>query len=376
MQSVVPAREREGLIDLIKAVGCLLIVAHHLAFYGPMSDVVMRVWPDLIEWLFDHGRLAVQLFLVCAGYLTAVNLAKLDAINGPLILRLLVSRYFRLAIPLLAALSVTVLVTEWLRPDFDHSSLSAVPSWDQAWAHIFFLQHLLDMEALSAGIWYVAIDFQLYLVALLAVAMAQWAHLRWPHVTFDIWRRQVWWVLTAASLWWWNLQADLDDYGVYFLGAYGLGWLAHHVRQNRQQTRAWLALIALGGVAWWLDPRSRLVVAWAAAIVLALGPLLGFKGAQGLQTTWRRGVQWLSKVSYAVFVIHFSVSLAVNAGVTYFWPTQILPNVLGMLASMGLSLWAGGLLFKQVEHPPASFKRWLAWSGVFMSSVALAMLIN
>jgi peptidoglycan/LPS O-acetylase OafA/YrhL len=376
MQSVVPAREREGLIDLIKAVGCLLIVAHHLAFYGPMSDVVMRVWPDLIEWLFDHGRLAVQLFLVCAGYLTAVNLAKLDTINGPLLLRLLVSRYFRLAIPLLAALSVTVLVTEWVRPDFDHSSLSSVPTWDQALAHIFFLQHLLDMEALSAGIWYVAIDFQLYLVALLAVAMAKWAHLRWPHVTFDIWRRQVWWVLTAASLWWWNLQADLDDYGVYFLGAYGLGWLAHHVRQNRQQTRAWLALIALGGVAWWLDPRSRLVVAWAAAIGLALGPLLGFKGAQGLQTTWRRAVQWLSKVSYAVFVIHFSVSLAVNAGVTFFWPTQILPNALGMLASMGLSLWAGGLLFKQVEHPPATFKRWLSWSGVFMSSVALAMLIN
>lgn len=316
------------------------------------------------------------MFLVCAGFLTAVSLAKLEVVSLPLLFRLLVSRYFRLAIPLLAALSFTVLVTEWVRPDFDHSSLSAVPTWDQALAHIFFLQHLLDMEALSAGIWYVAIDFQLYLVALLTAAVAQWAHTRWPHVTLDIWRRQVWWVLTAASLWWWNLQADLEDYGVYFLGAYGLGWLAYYVRQNHQQTQAWVVLIALGVVAWWLDPRSRLVAAWGASMVLAFGPLAGFKGAMGLQSTWQRWVQRLSKVSYAVFVIHFSVSLLVSAGVTYFWPTQILPNALGMLTSLSLSLWAGALLFKHVESPKASFKRWLTWGGVYMASVALAILAH
>eukprot|EP01036_Dinobryon_divergens_P051580 gene51580-69022_t len=63
MQSVVPAREREGLIDLIKAVGCLLIVAHHLAFYGPMSDIAHPLAPTLMAWLYDYGRMAVQVFL-------------------------------------------------------------------------------------------------------------------------------------------------------------------------------------------------------------------------------------------------------------------------------------------------------------------------
>jgi len=55
------------LIDAFKAAGCLLIVLHHLAFYGPMSDVVATAWPGTVNWLYDHGRLAVQFFLVCAG---------------------------------------------------------------------------------------------------------------------------------------------------------------------------------------------------------------------------------------------------------------------------------------------------------------------
>ena len=40
------------MIDAIKAVGCLLIVLHHMAFYGPMSDVVAKAWPTVLWALF------------------------------------------------------------------------------------------------------------------------------------------------------------------------------------------------------------------------------------------------------------------------------------------------------------------------------------
>ena len=33
-------------------------------------------------------------------------------------------------------------------------------------------------------------------------------------------------MLVVASLWWWSGDDRLDDYAVYFYGAYGLGWLA------------------------------------------------------------------------------------------------------------------------------------------------------
>jgi peptidoglycan/LPS O-acetylase OafA/YrhL len=72
---------RSFLIDAIKASGCLLIVLHHMAFYGPMSDVVAVAWPAVLDWLYDQGRLAVQFFLVCAGFLTAGSLARYEALD-------------------------------------------------------------------------------------------------------------------------------------------------------------------------------------------------------------------------------------------------------------------------------------------------------
>ncbi len=57
-------------IDALKALASQLIVLHHLAFYGPMSDYAQTIAPDLISWLYDYARIAVQVFLVIGGFLT------------------------------------------------------------------------------------------------------------------------------------------------------------------------------------------------------------------------------------------------------------------------------------------------------------------
>lgn len=366
---------RACLLDLLKAVGCVLIVAHHLAFYGPMSDVVMQAWPGFMAWLYDRARLAVQMFLVCSGFLTAASLSRMPALDLRAGLSLLWRRYLRLVMPLLAALSVVVVVSEIIRPGFDHASLSALPTWSQAWAHVALLQHVLDMEALSAGVWYVAMDFQLYASALLVFALAQQLHAWRPAVPAVLWQQRLWLVLVAGSLWWWSGQESLDDYAVYFYGAYGLGWLACKRRAQGFSRGTWLVLLALVVVAFGLDPRWRLVTAVAVAALLAGAPA-AWLDAPASQSWGARLMQWLSRISYAVFVIHFSVSLAVNAFVTHFWPGQLWPNGLGMLASLGLSLWAGALVFRHVEQPRPDLRRWLTWLAVFMASVALAMKIN
>jgi peptidoglycan/LPS O-acetylase OafA/YrhL len=364
---------RAWLLDVLKASGCVLIVLHHLAFYGPMSDVVAQVFPGLMEWLFDRARLAVQMFLVCGGYLTATSLGKfktLDVQNG---LTLLWRRYLRLVMPLLVALSAVVLVSEIIRPDFNHASLSALPHAWQALAHVGLLQHVLGMEALSAGVWYVAIDFQLYGLALVILALSFKLQAVWPSVTSRVWQKRIWMSLAAASLWWWSGQDSLEDYAVFFCGAYGLGYLACQMRAEGLNAKNWAILCVLGGVALIIDPRWRLVTCWAVAVVLAAAPSAWFKPPSGLGS---RSIQWLSRISYSVFVIHFSVSLAVNAWVTQRWPEHMGLNALGMLLSLILSLLAGAVVFRYAEQAPPNFKRWLAWVAVFMASVALAIRIN
>lgn len=373
------------LIDAIKAAGCLLIVLHHMAFYGPMSDVVAGVWPAAVGWLYDHGRLAVQFFLVCAGFLTAGGLARYESLEMSEALKLALQRYLRLAIPLLAALSFTVLVSEWVRPGFEHDSLSAPPDWGQALAHIALLQHLLDMQALSAGIWYVAIDFQLYAMTLLSLMVVRVCRSAQAVPSANALRGGVWLVLTCASLWWWNLQPDLDDYGVYFFGSYGLGLLAWEARQRTglampddavQWWSVGALLVLLGGVAWWLEPRLRLMVAWGVACLLIAVPTSWLSGDAVRSSAAGQTVQWLSKVSYCVFLIHFGVSLAVNAGVTALWPEALWANLLGMLSALLLSLLGGGLLHRYVERHAPSWWRWGLWAGVFKASVVLALFIN
>jgi peptidoglycan/LPS O-acetylase OafA/YrhL len=359
------------LLDLLKAVGCVLIVLHHLAFYGPMSDVVLRAWPGVIDWLSEYGRLAVQLFLVCSGYLTAAGMAARPEMDLRRALRLAGRRYLRLAIPLMGALSAAVLVTEWVRPEFDHPSLSATPDGWQAVAHVFFLQHLADMEALSAGVWYVAIDFQLYLITLAAMwGVTLWARTR-PLWRPDALRVQVMLGLTLVSLVRWNLNHDLDLYGLYFFGAYGMGWLAHRARQSRIPPKGWAVLVVLGLLALWVDPRWRITTAWGVALLLAAAPERWL--APAAMAGWRAAVSQLSRMSYSVFLIHYAVSLAVSAVVTARWPDSIAWNAAGMGIALGLSIAVGAGLYRLTELPRQSLRQWALWAGVFMASTGLAM---
>lgn len=370
------ASGRAWLLDAFKGVGCLLIVLHHLAFYGPMADVVALAWPRWIGWLDEHGRLAVQVFLVCGGYLTASSLGRLGALNGRKCLGLAVKRYLRLAIPLLVALCLTVLVSELLRPFFSHDSLSPPPSVGQALAHVFFLQHLWGMDGLSAGVWYAAIDLQLYLSALLVLLLSQQAQALWPRLSLRTVQVAFWLVLVASSLWWWNRHAELEDLNLYFVGAYGLGWLAHAVRQVHQRFIGSVALLFLGAVAWWLQARWQVATACIAAICLACAPSGWLEGHVQTAGPIRQTVGWLSRVSYSIFVVHFCISLAVNAAFTHWWPADRVVSALGMLAALVLSVMAGAVLYELVERPAPTGRRWLAWAAVFMASAMLAIQLN
>jgi len=363
---------RSFLLDLFKAVGCVLIVLHHLAFYGPMSDVVAGQWPALIDWLVDDGRLAVQMFLVCSGYLTASAFAKRPEMDARRFVQLTWRRYLRLGLPLLAALSVAVLVTEAIRPIFDHPSLSAAPTWPQVLAHVFFVQHLLGMEALSAGVWYVAIDLQLYLLTLLVLwGVSLWE--RWhPNGRADALRVQLFLALTLFSLLRWNLDTDLDLYGLYFFGSYGLGWLAWRTRKSRITVKGLAVLLALGLLALWIDPRVRVTISWAVAMALAVAPQSWLQ-PQGVHGRWRQGISALAGVSYSVFVIHYAVNLVVNALVTRWWPQSLAINAVGMVLALALSIAAGAWLSRWTEQKSQDWRHWLFWLGVFTASSALAM---
>ncbi|MCW5221289.1 acyltransferase [Verminephrobacter aporrectodeae subsp. tuberculatae] len=352
-----PTAHRTPWIDMVKGLACAAIVWHHLASYGPMSDIAYPLAPALLTCLHDYGRMAVPVFLVLGGYLAAASLAPQGVARFDHAGRALAQRLVRLLVPYAVALLLAVLAAALVRPWMAHPSVPEPPTLAQLLANALLLQDILGEEALSAGVWYVAIDFQLFALSVLVLAGARalpgaWAQ-RYPAAVAQVLIAAG----TAASLWVFNRIAGLDVWAPYFAGAYGLGmqacWAVHAPR-----ARGWLAaIVLLAGAALALDYRSRVAVALVTALCLVLA-----MRSRRVQS-WRgiAALVRLGRMSYSVFLLHFSVSLFVSAVFSRWWPTSAALNALGMLLAFVLSLAAGRILYLRVERRAPSWPTALRW---------------
>ena len=134
------------------------------------------------------------------------------------------------------------------------------PACWQLLLHLLLLQDLAGVEALSAGVWYVAIAFQLHALLLLhgrARAMAADAASRRPVPRV---RALLPWLLAGAvalSALWFNRQPAWDVAAPYFLAAYGLGvlvaWCRSGARRRASLRRAMLLVVARRSIVDWRD---------------------------------------------------------------------------------------------------------------------------
>ena len=335
-------------IDALKAIACVLIVLHHLAFYGPMADIARPLMPGVIDFLFDYGRMAVQVFLVVSGFLFATRFTPASpALGAPL--ALLFQRYTRLVVPYSAALLLAIACSAVAGVWMEHRSISEPPDLGQLLAHVLLLHDLLDQEALSAGVWYVAIDFQLFALAVLLLWLPHRLAARFPAQAGALRLLAALLVagMTLASLFGFNRDDLWDETALYFFGAFGLGILCSWaLRLPRPQL--WLGLLTLTAVAALaVDFRERIAVATGVMLFLAVAARSGLLHTLPLPAAVSR----LAQISYSVFLVHFPLSLLVNAVVSGFFPANPVVNALGMLLALAVSITAGAEFHRRVERP-------------------------
>jgi peptidoglycan/LPS O-acetylase OafA/YrhL len=367
-----------GLINLLKAGAAQLIVLHHLAFYGPMADQARPLMPALIDWLDADGRIAVQVFLVVGGFLAAKSLSPHAHPGIPHPFKTIWRRYIRLALPFMAAMLLAIgastLAGQWM----SHDSISAPPTLAQLSAHLLLMHDVLGYEALSAGAWYVAIDFQLYALAtLLLWSAGHGAGQRLRHWLMPV-------LVTigmSISLLYFNRDAGWDVWAPYFFGSYGLGMLAWWAGDPARKPGEVALLLAMTVVpaliALNLEFRSRIAV----ALVVACGLFLfgRIRLADYRSQGWAL-VNRMAAISFSVFLVHFPVCLVVNAAFTRFVPEQPHAQAFGMLLAWMASLAAGAAFHRWVEVPlgrmlerfmqPATRRPSLARAGMQSRAVA------
>ncbi len=331
---------RMPLIDAFKAIGSQLIVLHHLAAYGPLARAAQQLAPGTIGWFYDYARIAVQIFLVVAGFLAARGMSPQGgALTGspwPLIGK----RYLRLAIPYFAAIVLAIAGAALANVWMDDESIPARPTLAQLAAHALLLQSVLGFDSLSAGLWYVAIDFQLF--ALMTLLL--WAGRRGG--------RAEWLILTVAagSLFWLNRNEKLDIWAIYFFGSYGLGAAAWWTG-DRGRPAAWLGVIAgVALAALFIDFRLRIAVALAVALTL------GLSRRSGLLERWPDWpiLAFLGRISYALFLAHFPVCLLANALFVRLGLHAPAAALAFMAMAWAASIAIATLFYRWVEKPAAS----------------------
>ncbi|WP_374657995.1 acyltransferase family protein [Inhella sp.] len=348
--------------DLLKSLAAWLIVMHHAVLYGPLAQALHQAWPGLAGWLVDYGRYAVQVFLVTGGYLAAQGLMRPEGAMAPgrsmvwsQWTRALARRHARLAWPFMVAVLLVLLthaLTDRWIPD-----LTPSVSAEQVLAHALLLHGVLGFESLTVGAWYVAIDLQLYaLLALILGLGPSRVHRGW------CWGMVL--LLSLASLWGFNRDERWDGWALYFFGSYAMGVGAAALPSfGRWQGLALLAGACVLGVALAMDFRGRLLLAGATALALLALPLVRWPVGRRGQTFWQTLWQTQGERSYALFLVHFAVCLAANAGFVAMGGAAHSQGLAGAL--MLVVLWASGALARvfhlRVERPLA---RWQPWEWV------------
>lgn len=347
-------------IDLLKVVAALLIILHHLSNYGQIAADARSVLPGLMTWLFEYGRYAVQIFLVMAGYLASQSLTKFThaQLSSKNVLRIIINRYLRLLAPFVAALLVTILCAWiarfWIKDEF----VGEAETLSQFIAHLFFLQDILGLDSISAGAWYVAIDWQLYSV--LAILLFY----------FSSYQAMIWLlsIVAVSSLLYFNRSAHYEAYFIYFIGSYGLGvlaYLANNFADKKIQRFAKAALLVIGLILVisalqeiWL----RNFLAWSVALFLSIWGNTHYPKVtidSVLKARLLEMFAWASLRSYCAFLIHFAFILVANtlyiaAGWhSYESATLVISLILAVLTC---SVIAANYLYRWVELPSSRLK--------------------
>jgi peptidoglycan/LPS O-acetylase OafA/YrhL len=152
--------------------------------------------------------------------------------------------------------------------------------------------------------------------------------------------------LTLVSLFVFNRDKSLDETAFYFFGSFGLGILIYWV-SDMPRRNLWLMLLALAVIgALLVDFRFRIAVAGAVMLMLGLA-----KQHCSLLENLRVPVflTSLGRISYSIFLVHFPLSLVINATFFHFFPVHPVGNAFGLVLAFGVSILGGALFFRWVE---------------------------
>lgn len=331
-----------SFILALRAFAALTIVWHHFSLYAPLNDWAAPLVGGLLAWLADNGR-ATQVFFVVSGYVAAQGIGSRGGWNPSQLGRFAIQRYCRLGLPYLAIVIAILPIYEFARGWVPDDVLGQPVSVGQFLAHLFLLQDILGYESLSAGLWFVCINFQLGFAYACALVLQQRFGRGGDGIVMLLG-----WAASLYSLFHFNLDPAGACWALYFFPFFFMGILVH-----RALTRGGtLGFVLFQGV---MLLAMLYVWRWRVIVTMVFGMLLFIAGRSGMGRHWSRSslIARIGKISYSLFLIHFPVLVLVGALWARLGWNSPAAATAGLLVAFGGSLLAANLFHHWVETPAA-----------------------
>jgi peptidoglycan/LPS O-acetylase OafA/YrhL len=347
---------RFAFVDGLRGIAAISIVIFHVWLYEPAPFPTLEHTPWLLEEAFRRTRGGVQILLVISGFVIAYTLRRTWFSIGEMF-SFLLRRLVRLAPAYWLAIAFVILVDAFChmmgdlpRPFEDRLSVPRVV------AHMTFLQDVAGHQAFSAGIWTLCIEMQFYFVAVLTWGLAQRL---FPRPNKDDPQPSALSLLVlfapaaVFSLVYWRPLESTEPYVIHFLWMFFLGMATWWTLDGVFPKWAYAIIILIAEAElminseWWFQNTTSLET----ALLIYLG------GRLNQLHRWLSGptLQYLGRISYSLYLIHFPVShLVVSLG--WKWcqddPSPLIATFI-LLSAVLLSILAGQVLYVLVEEPSA-----------------------
>lgn len=341
-------------LDALRAFASVMILLHHFALYPPLCERAVPILGASVHWFHDYARFT-QVFFVVGGFVMASKMSS-QSWSLPELGRFVIRRYCRLGIPYLAAVVFAIAACGFARGWLPGQVVGTPATLPQFAAHVLFIQEFLGYEHLSAGVWFVCINFQLGLIyaALLCLrdTLPRWSASPSEKMAENL-PMIAGWILSVFSLFYFNLHPDWDSWAIYFFPYFFMGIaLQRALRDKRSEPAFWFYLLVVV-VAMALGWRWRL----ASAVVVGLLLFVAMKSGFGNRWPESRLIARLGRASYSLFLVHFPV-LVIVAGL---WErlgwTSPIAAIAGLLTAFISSLAASFAFHHFIELPAASLAR-------------------
>ncbi len=330
------------------------------------STVVGKMLNSFVEIIFD-GKLAVQVFWFMSGYVISIKL--FSAAGNDYLLRAIIKRYFRLAIP---ALGSVLLVYGLLKFGLMYNTAldDNLGEKYKGWSTVYDIQPNF-FNALRSGLWDSFFNFKhkgSYNPILWTMSPELYGSF-FCFLLFAVFKIRPGRYFLYISL---AIAALLFEY--YWLVTFLLGFLLcdiDHTENGLKKIVKWtglhifskwyfvtgilLALVFINGFG------QNLYSAYVTIFVSATGIFTVMQSAALRHLFQHRILVWLGKISFSLYLIHLpiicslSCYLLLNLGFGYFYN-----GLISVVISMIFILFASAQFTKWVDGPAVIFSNWFA----------------